>query len=523
MPLEDILAVVSAAPMPASWRKALAYKAVEMASHPPASSEPRGDAFASFEKVLSCGRHYGHDNVLALVGALNQSGATALAKRVRSLARIRGAHAHPYPQLAEEVEAALRRPPAQHEGAHDWARRTAWSPDKLCDSRRLRGTGVQPTRAGHAGAEPELTTHAHADVGDERIESLELQVALLATSLADMQAFYVEQFERRTMMFIDQVDSLKPLPRAPADLMSDMRALQDRMTEFEDKSVMAEESLDDCVRRMHRRVACAETIAKEIDDEMAEVTDHLNTITDNISTRVEALCMLAEDCRGAQSPPPDQGSVRAPEQPRGLVADRVRSFEQHRASGATEPTPPPARTAEASHQHADDAHMVHDILAAVQSLGDTLGRRIEVIEADIIGLRRRTESIPYGLAARLEAAEARLTSAPTSSAIAKLHDKVERLAETTRLELDALRVETSLDYSDRADRDAAAGVQAAREAIAAHPRVRAMSARFGGDLVVDHVADVIAGGVEDVDSAITLAAQQIEQVFSLAHNSAAGS
>lgn len=87
---------------------------------------------AAHETLLSICRRHNIGSMGALTSRLARTGNAALSRRVRSAARVRGAHAHPDFALPDEVEKAL----AAYDA--DMLVLQQWKPESLQDDRVLR-------------------------------------------------------------------------------------------------------------------------------------------------------------------------------------------------------------------------------------------------------------------------------------------------------------------------------------------------------------------------------------------------
>lgn len=61
--------------------------------------------------------------------------------------------------------------------------------------------------------------------------------------------------------------------------------LNNRMSAFERMAAASEEAMDDCLKQINKRVRDCETMAKQIDTEMAEFVDHFSSRADMLEQR----------------------------------------------------------------------------------------------------------------------------------------------------------------------------------------------------------------------------------------------
>lgn len=106
MELAAVLAALSEALLPTSHKKALSYKALELAMVGARAADPHediGQLFSDFEGLMAGAKNLGIVGVGNHTAHLSRGGFYALANRVRSMARGRGALADQNGRLRKEV------------------------------------------------------------------------------------------------------------------------------------------------------------------------------------------------------------------------------------------------------------------------------------------------------------------------------------------------------------------------------------------------------------------------------------
>lgn len=119
---------------------------------------PAAGAMAHFEEVMLAATQHGLRSTGALTSFLRDYDEGRLSQRIRSGARVRGAHAHPDLTLVEDFRSALQSLSSESqdaECARRWADRASWRPEMLQDDRSLRrwnGCAARRGRPGWLGA-----------------------------------------------------------------------------------------------------------------------------------------------------------------------------------------------------------------------------------------------------------------------------------------------------------------------------------------------------------------------------------